>query len=348
MGTYTLTLTSHKVADTHVERVMSLQYKDQSLKRSIIHLQFTSWPELGLPDSKGNLLRFIQDVHSHYLHQRPLHMPIVVHCSSGVGRTGAFCLLYAAVQEVEAANGIPELAELVKKMRQQRKHMLHEKIHLKFCYEAVLKHAEQLLQRHGFYTPSTSKPQPSASQKVYSLQDPQDIVLGGDMPISSIQATIAKLSIKPCSGSPEGTNHYQPPLLPDPELPPHDIIQAVVPPSSSHPDLTASVIPESQTPPIPTTSNGTGESPAEVANSHDPAPSPEPSAAGTTPSSSSLTLLASLTPETFSLDGSQRGKQKMNKQNFLQPQNGSGLARGGKSPDDPLNMLDPLWTLNKT
>ncbi|XP_073533184.1 tyrosine-protein phosphatase non-receptor type 23 [Phyllobates terribilis] len=344
-GHITLTLTSHKVADTHVERVMSLQFKDQSLKRSIIHLQFTSWPELGLPDSKGNLLRFIQDVHSHYLHQRPLHMPIVVHCSSGVGRTGAFCLLYAAVQEVEAGNGIPELAELVKKMRQQRKHMLHEKIHLKFCYEAVLKHAEQLLQRHGFYT---SKPQPSASQKVYSLQDPQDIVLGGDMPISSIQATIAKLSIKPCSGSPEGTNHYQPPLLTDPELPPHDIVQTVFPPSSSHPDLTASLVPEPQTPPNPTTSNGAGEAPAEAANSHDPAPSPEPSAACPAPSSSSLTLLASLTPETFSLDGSQRGKQKMNKQSFLQPQNGSGLARGGKSQDDPLNMLDPLWTLNKT
>ncbi|KAM4027438.1 tyrosine-protein phosphatase non-receptor type 23 isoform 2-T2 [Anomaloglossus baeobatrachus] len=348
-GHITLTLTSHKVADTHVERVMSLQYKDQSLKRSIIHLQFTSWPELGLPDSKGNLLRFIQDVHNHYLHQRPLHMPIVVHCSSGVGRTGAFCLLYAAVQEVEAGNGIPDLAELVKKMRQQRKHMLHEKIHLKFCYEAVLKHAEQLLQRHGFYTPSASKPQPSAAQKIYNLQDPQDIVLGGDMPISSIQATIAKLSIKPCSGSPEGTNHYQPPpLLPDPELAPHDILQAVFPPSSSHPDLTASLIPEPQTPPNPTTSNGTSEAPAEAANSHDPAPSPEPSAAGPAPSSSSLTLLASLTPETFSLDGSQRGKQKMNKQNFLQPQNGSGLARVGKSEDDPLNMLDPLWTLNKT
>ncbi|KAM5124999.1 tyrosine-protein phosphatase non-receptor type 23-like, partial [Mantella aurantiaca] len=169
-GHITLTLTSHKVADTHVERVISLQYKDQSLKRSIIHLQFTSWPELGLPDSKGNLLRFIQDVHKHYLHQRPLHMPIVVHCSSGVGRTGAFCLLYAAMQEVEAGNGIPDLAQLVKKMRQQRKHMLQEKIHLKFCYEAVLKHAEQVLQRHGVFTPSsssssTTKTQHASSQK---------------------------------------------------------------------------------------------------------------------------------------------------------------------------------------
>lgn len=48
--------------------------------------------------------------------------------SSGVGRTGAFALLYAAVQEVEAGNGIPELPQLVRRMRQQRKHMLQEKV----------------------------------------------------------------------------------------------------------------------------------------------------------------------------------------------------------------------------
>lgn len=48
--------------------------------------------------------------------------------SSGVGRTGAFCLLYAAMQEVEAGNGIPDLPQLVKRMRQQRKHMLQEKV----------------------------------------------------------------------------------------------------------------------------------------------------------------------------------------------------------------------------
>ena len=34
----------------------------------------------GLPDSPSNLLRFIQEVHAHYLHQRPLHTPVIVHC----------------------------------------------------------------------------------------------------------------------------------------------------------------------------------------------------------------------------------------------------------------------------
>ncbi|XP_063308929.1 tyrosine-protein phosphatase non-receptor type 23 [Pelobates fuscus] len=363
-GHITLTLTSQKVTDTHVERVISLQYKDQSLKRSIIHLQFTSWPELGLPDSKGNLLRFIQDVHSHYLHQRPLHTPIVVHCSSGVGRTGAFCIMYAAVQEIEAGNGIPDLGELVKKMRQQRKHMLQEKLHLKFCYEAALKHAQQVLQRHGICTPSSIKPQHNTSQRMYTLQDPQDIVLGGDMPISSIQATIAKLSIKPCSGVTESPNHYQLPPLPESNLidqMANDHLLPSLPSNYSQPDSDIQVSLEQ--PPFQVqpqaVSNGNSMPIADIApeSSNHYAPStggstpdadPSSGAASTGPSSSSLNLLASMTPETFNLDSPQRGKQKISRHSFLQPQNGGLLIRGTNAADDPLNMLDPLWTLNKT
>lgn len=36
--------------------------------------------ERGLPESKSNLICFIQEVHGHYLLQRPLHTPVVVHC----------------------------------------------------------------------------------------------------------------------------------------------------------------------------------------------------------------------------------------------------------------------------
>ncbi|NXR87439.1 PTN23 phosphatase, partial [Hypocryptadius cinnamomeus] len=46
------------------------------------------------------------------------------------------------------------------------------------------------------------------------------------------------------------------------------------------------------------------------------------------------------------LDASLKGKQRMNKQNFLQAQPGEGL-RAPRPSDDPLSMLDPLWTLNK-
>uniref|UniRef100_A0A7N4UYG7 Tyrosine-protein phosphatase non-receptor type 23 n=1 Tax=Sarcophilus harrisii TaxID=9305 RepID=A0A7N4UYG7_SARHA len=325
-GPLSLVLNSVRTTDTHVERVMSLQFRDQSLKRSLVHLHFPTWPELGLPDSPGNLLRFIHEVHTHYLHQRPLHTPIVVHCSSGVGRTGAFALLYAAVQEVEAGNGIPALTQLVRRMRQQRKHMLQEKLHLRFCHEAVLRHVEQVLQRHGIAPPSACRPlaNPNVAQKAYLPQDPQDLVLGADMPISSIQATIAKLSIRPQGG---GQEPPPPPAFPSPVEPlsptPPSLLELTSPPSPSPPSSPQQEIPEPK-------------EESEVAT----APSPGPS-------TSSLELLASLTPEAFSLDSSLRGKQRMNKQSFLQAHNGQGLRGAGPS-DDPLSLLDPLWTLNKT
>ncbi|XP_030122800.4 tyrosine-protein phosphatase non-receptor type 23 [Taeniopygia guttata] len=348
-GPLSVALTGLRVTPTHVERMLTLQYRDQSLKRTVAHLQFTSWPELGLPDSKGSLLRFIQEVHGHYLHQRPLHTPVVVHCSSGVGRTGAFCLLYAAVQELEAGNGIPDLAQLVRRMRQQRKHMLQEKLHLKFCFEAVLLHAEQLLLRHGVGGPGPAKPPPSSSSspKLYFQQDPQDLVLGGDVPISSIQATIAKLSIKPGGGpSAEpaegwGGDPGPAPAPEEPEVPlavPDGVVDGVGAPD-----------PPSPRPPLPEASGDAESSNHVVGESPEgPGAPAEPPAAppASSSSSSSLELLASLTPEAFSLDASLKGKQRMNKQNFLQAQPGEGL-RAPRPSDDPLSMLDPLWTLNK-
>uniref|UniRef100_A0A8C3TNQ7 Tyrosine-protein phosphatase non-receptor type 23 n=1 Tax=Catharus ustulatus TaxID=91951 RepID=A0A8C3TNQ7_CATUS len=325
-GPLTVVLTSLRVTPTHVERMLTLQYRDQSLKRTVAHLQFTSWPELGLPDSKGSLLRFIQEVHGHYLHQRPLHTPVVVHCSSGVGRTGAFCLLYAAVQEVEAGNGIPDLAQLVRRMRQQRKHMLQEKLHLKFCFEAVLLHAEQVLLRHGVGGPALAKPPSSSSPKVG--QDPQDLVLGGDVPISSIQATIAKLSIKPGAPSAEPSAEPGEGWGADPGPAP-DPVEPEVPPVIPDGLVDGVGAPE---PPLPEPSGDTESS--NHLGGESPEGPPEPP------------LLASLTPEAFSLDASLKGKQRMNKQNFLQAQPGEGL-RGPRPSDDPLSMLDPLWTLNK-
>ncbi|XP_058037791.1 tyrosine-protein phosphatase non-receptor type 23 isoform X1 [Ahaetulla prasina] len=366
-GPITLVLTSLKATPTHLERMITLQFRDQSLKRTVIHLQFSSWPELGLPDSKGNLLRFIQDVHSHYLHQRPLHTPIVVHCSSGVGRTGAFCLLYAAMQEVEAGNSIPDLVQLVKRIRRQRKHMLQEKVHLRFCYEAVLKHALQVLQRHGVMAAaSTSKPASSSSQKVYLQQDPQDLVLGGDVPISSIQATIAKLSIRPLPGGaeppPNGRGLEVAPSVPsfDAALPPAS--SSAAPRTFPEPGCVETTLgfspPVTPAPALPETAALTVETSSSVEEERseekvESLPRVEPLAStralptSSSSSSSSLELLASLTPEAFTLDSSLKGRHKVSKQSFLQPQNGEGL-RGALPTDDPLSKLDPLWTLNKT
>lgn len=220
-------------------------------------------------------------------------------------------------------------------------------LHLRFCHEAVVRHVEQVLQRHGVPPPCKTLASMSVSQKVRKVpwaagtcespfspvlssqnhlpQDSQDLVLGGDVPISSIQATIAKLSIRPPGGLDSPAASTSGPAEPPGPLPASLPEPTPVPPPSSPPPI-SSPLPEAPQP-------------------EEEQPLPETPSLG--PPSSSLELLASLTPEAFSLDSSLRGKQRMSKQNFLQAHNGQGL-RAARPTDDPLSLLDPLWTLNKT
>lgn len=76
-------------------------------KRCVEHLQYTSWPDYGVPESAGGMLGFLQLVRASQErltsglgdtwagHSRG--PPVIVHCSAGIGRTGelnAFCNTY--------------------------------------------------------------------------------------------------------------------------------------------------------------------------------------------------------------------------------------------------------------
>ncbi|KAG7274851.1 hypothetical protein CRUP_012335 [Coryphaenoides rupestris] len=241
-------------------------------------------------------------------------------------------------------------------MRQQRKNMLQEKLHLKYCYEAVLKQAEVLLQRHGITSATYSKNTSTAASKPYSRQESQqDLVLGADMPISSIQATIAKLSIRTTQASLNQSHRHATPTrrwgLEEPASggrPP--LASPTGSPAKIHsppPNGTDNTsLPLSPSPPVTTTA-------AAVVVEEDPPSSPPPTEASPppppAPAPSSLELLASLAPEAFSMEGGGRGKQRVTKQSFLQPTEGQGLQGAReRGADDPLSSLDPLWTLNKS
>ncbi|CAM9685743.1 unnamed protein product [Lampetra planeri] len=384
-GIVMVSLTSQKVAPSYTERMFALKLRGQSLTRTVVHLHYHCWPELGLPESTSSLLNFIAEVHGHYLHQRPLHMPIVVHCSSGVGRTGAFCLAYAAVQEVEAGKGLPDLMPLVRRMRQQRKHMIQEKLQLRFCYEVVLRHTEQVLQRHGIYVSGVAAPKHpvTTSQKAPApvRQDSQDIVLGGDLSFSSIQATVARLSIKTCPSPPQSSLE---PAVATPSTtssegnPPHTsttictadevVVDAPLPPANG--DIAAAAVCAQEDGPttikaVPTpapssvaieSTNGgaeTARSGEPRSNgvgrqaSHAPGIVAAKGAVGDVSGGSTLDLLATLSPEAFTLDGNIKGgRQKITRQSFTHPQAGGGL-QAPERPDDPLSKLDALWSLGK-
>ena len=64
------------------------------------------------PDSPGPLLNFITEVHSFFLQQRSLTRPVVVHCIAGVGKTGIYITLSAAIREIQNGKPFPDLTSV--------------------------------------------------------------------------------------------------------------------------------------------------------------------------------------------------------------------------------------------
>ncbi len=64
------------------------------------------------PASPGPLVDFVKKVSSFYHQQRKLTHPVVVHCVPGVGKTGVFCVLAAAMEEISKGHEIPDLTQV--------------------------------------------------------------------------------------------------------------------------------------------------------------------------------------------------------------------------------------------
>lgn len=80
--------------------------------REIVQLQFLAWPDHGVPSSPTPLLRLIAEANAAQCAPaaaedaawlQPTPGPIVVHCSAGVGRSGAYILIDAALALLRTA-----------------------------------------------------------------------------------------------------------------------------------------------------------------------------------------------------------------------------------------------------
>lgn len=84
-GSMSVTLTDFQELATYCIRTLQIHKEGYSERREIRQLQFTAWPDHGVPDHPAPFLQFLRRVRS----LNPSDAgPIIVHCSAGVGRTG--------------------------------------------------------------------------------------------------------------------------------------------------------------------------------------------------------------------------------------------------------------------
>ncbi|XP_071952997.1 receptor-type tyrosine-protein phosphatase F-like isoform X1 [Antedon mediterranea] len=103
--------------------------------RSVFQYHYVGWPPSSVPNSGTGLVDLIGKVHKY---QESIHstFPIVVHCSGGAGRTGVFIALSIMLERVKA-EGLIDVFQTVRTLRQQRPHMVQNFEQYGFCYHAV-------------------------------------------------------------------------------------------------------------------------------------------------------------------------------------------------------------------
>ena len=84
---------------------------------AVIQYHFTSWPDHGVPKFATSLISFIRRVQK--AHSKESGVPLLVHCSAGVGRTGTFILLDILLERLRENNSL-NVYECLANLRKRR------------------------------------------------------------------------------------------------------------------------------------------------------------------------------------------------------------------------------------
>ncbi|XP_076359400.1 protein tyrosine phosphatase Meg isoform X1 [Tachypleus tridentatus] len=118
-----------------VQREFTLIHIESSEERHITHMQYTAWPDHGVPVDASDFLEFTVKVRQNRV---GVVESTVVHCSAGIGRTGVLILMETAMCLIEANEPIYPL-DIVRAMRDQRAMLIQTAGQYKFVCEAILK-----------------------------------------------------------------------------------------------------------------------------------------------------------------------------------------------------------------
>ncbi|CAJ0579440.1 unnamed protein product, partial [Mesorhabditis spiculigera] len=114
---------------------------DKALKRvqkscfEVTHFRFDAWQDHCAPDDTKTTLRLLYEM---LQHSDEAGGPVVIHCSAGVGRTGAFVGAVMALEALRLGTTPMDLSAIVKKLRDQRLMAVQSDLQFLFLGRAAL------------------------------------------------------------------------------------------------------------------------------------------------------------------------------------------------------------------
>ncbi|XP_076797146.1 tyrosine-protein phosphatase non-receptor type 4 isoform X2 [Arvicanthis niloticus] len=146
-GCYQVTCHSEEGNPAYIFRKMTLFNQEKNESRQLTQIQYTAWPDHGVPDDSSDFLDFVCHVRNKRAGKEE---PIIVHCSAGIGRTGVLITMETAMCLIECNQPVYPL-DIVRTMRDQRAMMIQTPSQYRFVCEAILKVYEE-----GFVKPLTT------------------------------------------------------------------------------------------------------------------------------------------------------------------------------------------------
>ncbi|XP_035301719.1 receptor-type tyrosine-protein phosphatase C isoform X2 [Cricetulus griseus] len=130
-------INEHKRCPDYIIQKLHITHKkEKTTGRDVTHIQFTSWPDHGVPEDPHLLLKLRRRVNAF---SNFFSGPIVVHCSAGVGRTGTYIGIDAMLEGLEA-EGKVDVYGYVVKLRRQRCLMVQVEAQYILIHQALVEY----------------------------------------------------------------------------------------------------------------------------------------------------------------------------------------------------------------
>eukprot|EP00795_Rhopilema_esculentum_P014549 gene14549-5618_t len=117
-----------------IVREFKVTNSQRGTSRMIRHFQYTSWPDNGTPQNGAGIVDFIGQVQK--WQQQTGDKVIIVHCSTGVGRSAVFIALCNLIERLKTENVI-DVFRVVCKLKKERPGMVQTKGQYLFCHIAL-------------------------------------------------------------------------------------------------------------------------------------------------------------------------------------------------------------------
>ncbi|CAJ0587081.1 unnamed protein product, partial [Mesorhabditis spiculigera] len=186
-GIIQVTILDTSVFAHYTLRTFRVQAVGEPLIREVKQLQYTAWPDHGVPDHPTPFLVFLKRVRTL---NPPDAGPIVSHCSAGIGRTGAFIAIDIMLERLRYENTV-DVYGCVTVLRGQRSYMVQTEDQYMFIHDAVL---------DAVNSGSTEVPANRLYQHVQALSHTQNLDVGSGIDVeyrhlSTMKTTTSKTNV---------------------------------------------------------------------------------------------------------------------------------------------------------